>query len=141
MNEKEKKAIENCRLLLMGDITVHIQNEDGATDYYGEVNKLYNEDLETVLNLIEKQQAEIESLEQEKQEAWEEWNNIDNYCEQEKQKYKAEIEKKDKIINLMAKDIKEADKFLDSMGYLGEYEDYTIEGIIEEYNQEIEKGE
>lgn len=51
------------------------------------------------------------------------------------------LEKKDKIINLMAKDIKEADKFLDSMGYLGEYEGYTIEGIIEEYNQEIEKGE
>lgn len=46
--------------------------------------------------------------------------------------------KKDMIIDLMAKDIKEADKFLDSMGHLGEYAGYTIEDIIEEYKKEAE---
>lgn len=53
------------------------------------------------LNLIQTQQAEIEHLKQEKATAWEEWNNIDQYCDQEKQKYKAEIEKKDTLIHTM----------------------------------------
>ena len=86
--------------------------------------------IEIALNLIEKQQAEIEQCK----------SNVKAKNERLLE-YAEELEKKDKIINLMAKDIKEADKFLDSMGYLGEYEGYTIEGIIEEYNQEIEKGE
>ena len=38
----------------------------------------------------------------------------------------------------MAKDIKSADEFLDSMGYMGEYAEFTIEEIIEEYER-IEK--
>ena len=86
--------------------------------------------IETVLNLIEKQKHIIEGKEA----------LIDTMTHNE-EVYEEILEKKDKVIHLMAKDIKEADKFLDSMGYLGEYEGYTIEGIIEEYNQKIEKGE
>ena len=48
------------------------------------------------------------------------------------------LEKKEAIINEMAKDIKSADEFLDSMGYMGEYAKFTIEEIIEEYER-IEK--
>ena len=54
MSEEEKKAIGQCKLLLNGDITLHIIDDDGGT-----VNKQYNEDLETVLNIIEKQQKEL----------------------------------------------------------------------------------
>ena len=55
MSEEERKAIEQCRLLLAGDIHLHVVDEDdGGTAYTGVVNKGYNKDLETVLNLIEK---------------------------------------------------------------------------------------
>ena len=47
----------------------------------------------------------------------------------------SELEKKEAIINEMAKDIKSADEFLDSMGYMGEYAKFTIEEIIEEYER------
>lgn len=47
----------------------------------------------------------------------------------------SELEKKEAIINEMAKDIKRADEFLDSMGYMGEYAKFTIEEIIEEYER------
>ena len=46
-----------------------------------------------------------------------------------------ELEKKDAIINEMAKDIKNADETFDKMGYLGEYANFTIEEIIEEYER------
>lgn len=54
MSEEERKAIGQCKLLLAGDITLHILDDDGGTAYTGIVNKEYNKDLETVLNLIEK---------------------------------------------------------------------------------------
>lgn len=57
ISEEEKDAIEQCKLLLSGNIYLHIIDEDdGGTAYAGIVNKVYNKDLEIVLNLIEKQQ-------------------------------------------------------------------------------------
>lgn len=53
MRSKEvDEAIKSCNLLLMGDITLHIIDDDGGTAYVGIVNKQYNDDLETVLNYI-----------------------------------------------------------------------------------------
>ena len=63
MNDKEKNAIGMCRLLLNGDITLHVIDDDGGTAYAGTVNKTYNDDLETILNLIENQKAELEKKE------------------------------------------------------------------------------
>ena len=60
ISEEERKAIKMCRLLLNGDITLHVLDDDGGTAYAGTVNKEYNKDLETVLNLVEKQEKEIE---------------------------------------------------------------------------------
>lgn len=65
MSEEEKKAIKQVSLLLAGDISLHIIDDDGGTAYAGTVNKLYNDDLQTVLNLIEKQNKRIEKLEKE----------------------------------------------------------------------------
>lgn len=59
MRKEEQQAINQCRLLLNGDITVHIIDDDGGTAYYGTVNKQYNNDLETVLNLVEQQEREL----------------------------------------------------------------------------------
>ena len=61
MSEEEEKAIGQVRLLLAGDISLYIEDDDGGTAYNGIVNKLYNDDLETVLNLINKQQKELET--------------------------------------------------------------------------------
>lgn len=60
MTDREKESIKFCNLLLNGDITLHILDDDGGTAYSGVVNKSYNEDLQTVLNLVNKQQAELE---------------------------------------------------------------------------------
>jgi hypothetical protein len=86
MTDKEAIAIERCNQL----IKVEHANWIGISNQVA---------IETVLNLIQTQQAEIDILKQEKATAWEDWNIINEYCEQEKQKYKAEIEKKDKIID------------------------------------------
>lgn len=139
MNEKEKQAIERL--------------ERGTTDSYVIIKK----DVRILLNLLEKQQAEIESLEQEKQEAWEEWNNIDNYCEQEKQKYKAKIEKKDNAVRNIVQRLENDIKNITKTKADGKHSDYysrnrlkayktktkEIKEYIEKqyFNQKIEKGE
>ena len=62
LSEEEKKAISQCTLLLNGDITLHvIDDDDGGTAYCGAVNKEYNQDLRTVLNLVEKQNRIIDN--------------------------------------------------------------------------------
>ena len=59
MRSKEvEEAIKNCNLLLVGDITLHIIDDDGGTAYAGTVNKQYNEDLKTVLNYISELEKE-----------------------------------------------------------------------------------
>ena len=62
ISEEERKAIGQCKLLLAGDITLHILDDDGGTAYAGIVNKEYNKDLETVLNLIETQNKMIDYM-------------------------------------------------------------------------------
>ena len=64
MRSKEvEKAIKYCNLLLAGDITVHIKNEYGETEYAGDVDKQYNEDLKTLLDYIEKLEYQIQENE------------------------------------------------------------------------------
>ena len=41
---------------------LHILDDDGGTAYSGEVNKLYNKDLETVLNYIKELEEEKDKL-------------------------------------------------------------------------------
>lgn len=97
----DKEAIEEIKSLLLALGGQEYLKEEEPENY-----KL-SEAIETILNLIQTQQEEIEILKQEKATAWEEWNIIDEYCEQEKPKYKAELEKKEKIIEEMAKSMSE----------------------------------
>ena len=99
---------------------IKMLNEMRTWDNYCYPNKEVVENIEIALNFIDKCKSNVKAKNE----------RLLEYAE--------EIEKKDKIIDLMAKDIKEADKFLDSMGYLGEYVGYTIEDIIEEYKKEAE---
>ena len=52
MSKEVEEAIKSCNLLLNGDIMLHTLDDDGGTAYSGVVNKLYNKDIETVLNYI-----------------------------------------------------------------------------------------
>lgn len=56
MSEKEKKAIEDIKELVYGNISeITIYDKDGYT--------MWNNDLDIILNLIEKQQNRIDELE------------------------------------------------------------------------------
>ena len=59
----------------------------------------FKEALEIVLNLLKKKDKEVHCLEQEKQDAWEEWNNLEQSSYEEGKRLKVEIKKKDKIID------------------------------------------
>ncbi len=92
----DKEAIE-----ILKDDEIYI-TDSFYREFRTTIADKYTKAFETVLNLIQTQHEEIEILKQEKATAWEEYNNIDQYCDQEKQKHKEEIEKKDKIIDLMS---------------------------------------
>lgn len=91
--------------------------------------------IDKIINLIQAQQEEIEILKQEKATAWEEWNILNEYCEQEEQKYKAEIEKKDKIIDEMAEYLYEDDNIF-GFGIFKEIN--TPEKIKEYFKKKVE---
>lgn len=115
MTDEEKQAIEYIDKI--------VSDCENRWKQLGYTCNLYDGDepipvdvYKTVLNLIEKQQNRIKELET---------ALID-------EDYKSR-----KVIDLMAKDIKEADEFLESRGYLGEYAGCTIDEIIEEYKSEV----
>lgn len=63
------------------------------------------QNISTALNLIQRQQEEIDKYKIESDNFWEEWNNLEQSCFEEEQKLKTKLEKKDKIIDEMAKDL------------------------------------
>lgn len=82
-------------------------------DYFSEPSKLQIKYMETVLNLIVKQQAEIENLKNRKERQLKRFSkykeNIENKHEEIYEDLVQEIEKKDKIIDKMAQFIWEED--------------------------------
>ncbi len=64
--------------------------------------------IENLINRNKEQQEEIEKLKIEKQEAWNEWNDLEQGSYEEENKLKSELEKKDKIIDKMAVTINQA---------------------------------
>lgn len=123
MNDKEEKAIGMCRLLLNGDITLHIIDDDGGTAYAGTVNKTYNDDLETVLNLIEKQKAEIENKDIALRE-----------CERNLIEERQNRIKEGKIIDLMAKELVKAHEW-----FYSKFDNYTKEDFIKYFEKKAEE--
>ena len=98
MSEEEKEAIEivdNKIWGLMNTVCGNCIIEEYERDNYQEA-------IEIVLNMLKKKDKEVHCLEQEKQDAWEEWNNLEQSSYEEEKKLKAEIEEKEKIIEAMA---------------------------------------
>ena len=101
MSEEEKEAIEivdNKIWELMNTVCGNCIIEEYERNNYQEA-------IEIVLNMLKKKDKEVHCLEQEKQDAWEEWNNLEQSSYEEEKKLKAEIEEKDKIIEAMAERI------------------------------------
>lgn len=76
-------------------------------EIYGTRN--FKEAIETVLSMLKEKDKEIENLKMEKDEAWEEWNNLEQGTYEEEQRLKSAIKKKNKIIDLMAEYIANRD--------------------------------
>lgn len=114
MNEKEKEAYSFYKKCNVKDLE--------NFDYFSEPSKLQIKYMETVLNLIEKQQAEIEDCKKCVLR-----DEVHNYIE--------ELEKKDLIINEMAEYIERHSSFNAEM-YGAKVEEWK-----EYFNQKIEKGE
>ena len=75
------------------------------------------EALGDVLNMLKEKDKEIENLKMEKDEAWEEWNNLEQGTYEEEQRLKSAIKKKNKIIDLMAEYIANRDNDEDICKY------------------------
>lgn len=82
MNEKEKKAIEFLKENML-------DYEEIDTSILLDINLTHK----TLLNLIEKLQKENEILKEEKEQAWEEWNNLEQGSCETEQKLKQQIKK------------------------------------------------
>ena len=82
MSEEEKKAIEKLRDWK----DYNIRNKNILLQA-NEIIKVQ----ETILNLIEKLQKENEILKEEKSQAWEEWNNLEQGSYETEQKLKQQI--------------------------------------------------
>lgn len=65
--------------------------------------------IEIVLNMLKEKDKEIRNLKDEINEAWGEWNDLEQTAYEEETRLKTELEKKDKIINLMAEAFKQDD--------------------------------
>ena len=123
MLEEEKEAIEivdNKIWNLMNTVCGNCIIEDYERDNYQEA-------IEIVLNLLKKQDKEINCLEQEKQDAWEEWNNLEQSSYEEEKRLKSEIEKKDKIIDLIINKL--------NQNYNKVFESSEVKEIIEIYEK------
>ena len=99
MNEEEKKAIQMLNKFITEHKFYNIKHSDNLED-----------NIEIVLNLIEKLQKENEILKEEKEQAWEEWNNLEQgsyetelKLKEENRKLKKQVQRQ---INEWNKDIK-----------------------------------
>lgn len=103
MNDKEKKAIERLNRILIAESTT---NNIGT--------KIYISDLHTVLNLIEKQQAEIKKKKErieylERSISRKEHSLVEE--EQDNVELETKLQEKDNIIDLMAEHLEKHSTF------------------------------
>ena len=98
MNEKEKKAIEE-----LSKKAVFCNYEE--RDYPNMI--CFKKDMLIVLNLIEKLQKENEILKEEKEQGWEEWNNLEQGSYEIEQKLKKQI----KELQKENKELKEENEY------------------------------
>lgn len=105
MNEEEKKALKviNTRTKRLLD-ELKIEKEDMSDE--PRIAYLMQEIRanKTLLNLIEKLQKENEILKEEKAQAWEEWNNLEQGSYETEQRLKRENEEYKKAVNVVNKE-------------------------------------
>lgn len=110
LSEEEKKAIEFIKFYQQHCLKKEKEN----MKQYETVNdeEFVSKNLDTVLNLITKLQKEnkekdeeISNLKIENNNAWEDWNNLEQASYEEELRLKEKIKEKDKTIDLMAEQL------------------------------------
>ena len=99
MSEEEKKAIADLKEMI--ELARNLKEEE----FYKLANIHNIQAVLTILNLIENQRKEIEGLKNKLDEEWKEWNDLESSSYEEEQKLQEEINKKDRIIGLMASEL------------------------------------
>ena len=136
MNDKEKKAIEEIGLII--EAFYDFPNPQSIDFNCKDCNYL-----ETVLNLIEKQKAEISDLKWKNEIYVKSIKSHDRYeielndeiIEKNNKIFdlEAKIEKKDKVIDLMAKELVKAHEW-----FYSEFDNYTKEGFNVKYSVKVD---
>ena len=98
MREEQEKAIKMLEKFTTEHKLFNIKQADRL-----------EENIENVLKMLEEKDKEIRNLKDEINEAWGEWNDLEQTAYEEETRLKTELEKKDKIINLMAEAFKQDD--------------------------------
>ena len=158
MTDKQKGAIEGLKRI---DIKFFLYGMYEQSDYIVDEADKTNKAIETVLNLIQTQQAEIEHQKEkrenqkkelailnEKQKEFNKLRNTVNSYKGQFERQQAEIEKKDKIIDLMAYDIATNDsdlcQYIDETirckKYAGENKLTCDECIKQYFERKVENG-
>lgn len=99
MTKEQEEAIETVE----GMVKSYIEADEcglSNNDFKNQIRAM-----QTVLNMLKEKDKEIENLKIGIDEAWEEWNILEQSSYEEEQRLKAKIEEKNRIIDLMAEEI------------------------------------
>ena len=147
MTDKQKEAIEYFKKRI--DICMENANICDDNDFDEEATCLRKEQIltETVVNLIQTQQAEIEhqkekrenqkkelSILNEKQKEFNKLRNTVNSYKGQFKRQQVEIKKKDKIIDLMAEELVKAHEW-----FYSEFDNYTKEDFIKYFEYKVKE--
>ena len=92
MTKEQEEAIEVLEKCWVMTINHALDDENTELKYA----------IKTVLSMLKEKDTEIKGLKIKNDEAWEEWNNLEQDAYEEEQRLKAKLDKKDKIIDKMA---------------------------------------
>ena len=107
--EQAIKVLEQYKKECIEEYKVELDDKDNIDQPHAFYLHQQIEAVYTVLNMLEEKDKEIRNLKDEINDAWGEWNDLEQTAYEEETRLKTELEKKDKIINLMAEAFKQDD--------------------------------
>ena len=126
--EQAIKVLEQYKKECIEEYKVELDDKDNIDQPHAFYLHQQIEAVYTVLNMLEEKDKEIRNLKDEINDAWGEWNDLEQTAYEEETRLKTELEKKDKIINLMAEAFKQDDA-------------RSVEEIIEYFENKVKENE
>lgn len=105
MIKEQEEAIEKLEYYLKNSACKRENSDFFKNGGWEVVDLEIPKSIETVLNMLKEKDKEIENLKIGIDEAWEEWNILEQSSYEEEQRLKTKIEEKNRIIDLMAEEI------------------------------------